>query len=104
MTEQGREFSVRLDLRADTRETAQRPLQPFEGAVRLSSANRGTRGRQTDVARTALPEFTRAVVSYRVQGFQGVTPYVRWGNYAILVIAAVMTGAAFVIHGSRTRT
>ena len=52
----------------------------------------------------SAPEFTRAVVSYRVQGFQGVTPYVRWGNYAILVIAAVMTGAAFVIHGSRTRT
>ena len=39
-------------------------------------------------------EFTRAIVTHRVQGFAGTTPYVRWGNYAVLGLAAVMLIAA----------
>lgn len=50
------------------------------------------------------PEFTRAVVSYRVPGFQGSTPYVRWGNYAVLALAAVLIGAVFATSGWRART
>jgi apolipoprotein N-acyltransferase len=41
------------------------------------------------------PEFTRAVLTHAVQGFSGATPYVRWGNYAVLALAAVMLIAAF---------
>jgi apolipoprotein N-acyltransferase len=33
-------------------------------------------------------------VTHRVQGFAGTTPYVRWGNYAVLAFAAVMLIAA----------
>jgi apolipoprotein N-acyltransferase len=40
------------------------------------------------------PEFTRAIVTHPVQGFAGTTPYVRWGNYTVLALAAVMLIAA----------
>ena len=40
------------------------------------------------------PEFTRAVVTHTVQGFAGATPYVRWGNYAVLALLGCMLGAA----------
>jgi apolipoprotein N-acyltransferase len=36
------------------------------------------------------PEFTRAVVTHTVQGFDGATPYARWGNYAALAVAGAM--------------
>ena len=49
-------------------------------------------------------EFTRAVVSYRVPGFQGSTPYVRWGNYAVLMLAVALIAIACVLHGLRTRS
>jgi apolipoprotein N-acyltransferase len=51
----------------------------------------------------SAPEFTRTAVNYRVPGFQGSTPYVRWGNYAVLAIAVVSIVVAFVIHGVRGR-
>lgn len=47
------------------------------------------------------PEFTRFVVSQRVRGFQDATPYVRWGNYAVLLLAAVMIACAIVFHSMR---
>jgi apolipoprotein N-acyltransferase len=52
----------------------------------------------------AAPEFKRAVVSYRVQGFEGATPYVRWGNHGVLALAGGLLGAAFVINRRRVRT
>jgi apolipoprotein N-acyltransferase len=39
---------------------------------------------------TAAPEFTSATVTHVVPGYQGTTPFVRWGNYAALLIAAGM--------------
>jgi apolipoprotein N-acyltransferase len=53
---------------------------------------------------TSAPEFTRTTVDYRVPGFQGSTPYVRWGNYGVLAIAMVLVVVAFVIHGVRSRS
>jgi len=47
------------------------------------------------------PEFTRTVVTHAVQGYAGSTPYVRWGNYAMLVLAAVMLAAAAVLARNR---
>jgi apolipoprotein N-acyltransferase len=56
-----------------------------------------------EVVRRA-PEFTRAVLSYPIPGFQGSTPYVRWGNYAVLALAMALTVIAFVIHSLRARS
>jgi apolipoprotein N-acyltransferase len=53
---------------------------------------------------TSAPEFARAVVSYLVPGFQGSTPYVRWGNYAVLALAVTLIAVAFLIHGLRARS
>ena len=36
------------------------------------------------------PEFATAAVSYPVQGYQGATPYVDWGNYVMLALAVVL--------------
>jgi apolipoprotein N-acyltransferase len=43
------------------------------------------------------PAFTRAVVTHIVSGFAGATPYVRWGNYAVLALLAGLLVAAFAI-------
>ncbi len=42
-------------------------------------------------------EFITATVKHDVPGFQGATPYVRWGNYAALLIVGLMLlSAAFI--------
>ncbi|HSF21403.1 MAG TPA: apolipoprotein N-acyltransferase [Burkholderiales bacterium] len=38
----------------------------------------------------AAPEFEIATVTYAVQGYGGATPYVRWGNYAMLGLCVVL--------------
>ena len=38
----------------------------------------------------SAPEFTVAVIEGSVQGFSGSTPYIRWGNWPFLAIAAAM--------------
>ena len=38
----------------------------------------------------AAEEFTTTTVKHTVPGYQGTTPFVRWGNYAALLIAAGM--------------
>jgi apolipoprotein N-acyltransferase len=67
------------------------------GRTMLRATNTGVtaiidpRGR---VVRSA-PGFAAATVSHSVQGYQGATPYVRWGNYAVLGLALLMVIAAF---------
>ncbi|MBI2295532.1 MAG: apolipoprotein N-acyltransferase [Betaproteobacteria bacterium] len=46
-----------------------------------------------EVVATA-PEFTTASVTYRVQGYGGSTPYVRWSNYAVLVLCLALLALA----------
>ena len=41
----------------------------------------------------AAPEFEIATVTYAVQGYGGATPYVRWGNTAVLALCAVLIAA-----------
>ena len=41
----------------------------------------------------AAPGFTIATVTYRVQGYRGATPYVRWGNYLALALCLAMIAA-----------
>jgi apolipoprotein N-acyltransferase len=48
----------------------------------------------------AAPEFSTAVLTREVRGFRGATPYVRWGNYAVLALAAALIAAALAA-GSR---
>ena len=45
----------------------------------------------------AAPEFSRATVSRVVQGYAGSTPYVRWGNYPVLILCAAMAAVAAVL-------
>jgi apolipoprotein N-acyltransferase len=42
-----------------------------------------------------LPQHEEGVLSAQVQGYAGSTPYVRWGNAAMLVLAALMLGIAW---------
>lgn len=44
------------------------------------------------------PEFVTATVTYSVQGYQGATPYVWWGNYAVLALLSGMLAAASLIR------
>jgi apolipoprotein N-acyltransferase len=43
-----------------------------------------------------LPQHEEGVLSAQVQGYAGSTPYVRWGNIAVLLLLALMLGAALV--------
>jgi len=42
----------------------------------------------------AAPEFEIATVTYPVQGYGGATPYVSWGNYAVLALCLALIAAA----------
>jgi len=50
----------------------------------------GPRGEVLAVA----PEFEIATVTYAVQGYGGATPYVHWGNYAVLALCLALITAA----------
>jgi apolipoprotein N-acyltransferase len=62
------------------------------GRYMLRATNTGVtaiideRGRVLESA----PEFVTALVDGRAQGFSGSTPYVRWGNWPVLALLAVM--------------
>lgn len=46
-----------------------------------------------EVEAVASP-FTSVALTHTVRGYEGVTPYVRWGNYAVLLLLAVILGVA----------
>lgn len=74
------------------------------GRYMLRATNTGitavidARGRVVDSA----PEFATATVTRRVQGYEGATPYVYWGNYAVLALVLLLIAAAFVMRNART--
>lgn len=45
----------------------------------------------------AAPQFEAAVVEGTVQGRAGATPYVRWGNYAIIAICVLLIAATLAV-------
>ncbi len=47
-----------------------------------------------EVERVA-PQFESAVLTHTVRGYEGMTPYVRWGNYPVLLLMAAFLGAAW---------
>jgi apolipoprotein N-acyltransferase len=46
----------------------------------------------------ALPQHEEGVLTAQVQGYVGSTPYVRWGNAAMLLLAALMLGIAWKLR------
>ena len=42
-----------------------------------------------------LPQHQEAVLKGMAQGYQGVTPYVRWGNAAVMLLIALMLAYAW---------
>ena len=57
------------------------------------------RGKVLDSA----PEFAAATVTYPVQGYQGITPYVRWGNAAVLALIVALLATALGLRTRKTR-
>jgi apolipoprotein N-acyltransferase len=51
---------------------------------------------------SVAPEFTRATVDAHVRGYTGATPYVRWGNAALLVLAAALALAGYLAGRRRS--
>jgi len=51
-----------------------------------------TRGRIV----ASAPEFTTSKISGEVQGYQGSTPYILFGNAGMLVLAAAMLAVALI--------
>jgi apolipoprotein N-acyltransferase len=56
-----------------------------------------------------LPKLTQGTLAAMVQGYQGATPYIRFGNGIVLGLAAAMLAAGAMLrssggHGSPTRT
>jgi apolipoprotein N-acyltransferase len=45
-----------------------------------------------------LPQHEEGVLTAQVQGYVGSTPYVRWGNAAMLLLAALMLGVAWKLR------
>jgi apolipoprotein N-acyltransferase len=50
-----------------------------------------------------LPPYTRGVLSARVQGMEGMTPYIRFGNLLFLGLGALALGAAW-LSGRKKRS
>jgi apolipoprotein N-acyltransferase len=47
--------------------------------------------------------FTREVVTRNVQGYEGATPYVRWGNRFVLLVIAVLALLSFAVHALQSK-
>ena len=73
------------------------------GRYMLRSTNTGMTAiidERGSVVRVA-PQFETAAVAGTVQGYSGATPYVRWGNIAVLTLCAVLIAAALL--GARSK-
>ncbi len=55
--------------------------------------------------RRIAPAYTTAIVSGEVQGYAGATPYVRWGDTPILLLALALAGGGWAqVRRSRARS
>jgi len=51
----------------------------------------------------SLPAFTRGVLHDQVQGYSGLTPFLRWGSWPVVALCLLIAGAALTIHVIRER-
>lgn len=67
------------------------------GRPMLRSTNTGMTAVVLPDGRVAgvLPEFTRAALHAEVTGYEGLTPYARWGDSAAMLLALAAMGAGF---------
>jgi apolipoprotein N-acyltransferase len=74
------------------------------GRFMLRATNTGAtavidpRGKVVKIA----PPFARTVLSERIHGYQGATPYVRWGNSVAIAICVIMLGAGWFMRRNKT--
>lgn len=73
------------------------------GRYMLRATNTGATAVIDDRGRVVkrAPEFTRAIVTHDVPGYNGETPYVRWGNSAVLALCVLLVAAAFGVARAR---
>lgn len=67
------------------------------GRVLLRGTNTGVTsviGVKGEVVAT-IPQFKRGVLTTVVQGYQGVTPYVIWGNYLLIIAGLFVLGSIY---------
>ena len=75
------------------------------GRMMLRATNTGMtaiidpQGRVQDVA----PEFSTAVLRGTVQGYAGATPYVRWTDMPVLILAVLLTAGVWLVQGRYRR-
>lgn len=48
------------------------------------------------------PEFTTTALNGSAQGYSGATPYVRFGNYAVVIVSIAMLAAAIALRNRRS--
>jgi len=73
------------------------------GRYMLRATNTGVTAvidQRGQVVRSA-PEFVTATVTYPVPGYQGTTPYIRWGNHTVLALTAALLLAAALVRKTR---
>jgi apolipoprotein N-acyltransferase len=76
------------------------------GRFMLRATNTGVTaviGPRGDVL-AAAPEFEIATVTYAVQGYGGATPYVRWGNFAVVALCIALIATAGWLGRRATRS
>jgi apolipoprotein N-acyltransferase len=67
------------------------------GRYMLRATNTGVTGviNPRGAVEVTAAEFATAVVAHEVRGFRGATPFVRWGNYAVLALCGAFVAIAF---------
>jgi apolipoprotein N-acyltransferase len=73
------------------------------GRFMLRATNTGVTGIVNERGKVVkiAPQFETAAVTGEVQGYAGTTPYVRWGNYAMLIVCVLLIAAAALTTRSR---
>ena len=68
------------------------------GRMMLRATNTGVTSiiRRDGTIQALLPQHEEGVLTGQVQGYTGSTPYVRWGNAAVLLLIAAMLACAWL--------
>ena len=73
------------------------------GRVMLRATNTGMTAMvlPNGIVAAQLPPFTSGVLRVEAQGYTGLTPYARWGNALILLLAALAIAPSIVVYRRR---